>query len=103
MPQLTLQGFQAALQTRFRLQSQEDTTIELALVEARAVGAVSEEGEGGSFSIIFHGPAHPLLPQRMYLFEHDVLGAFDLFIVPVGQDKEGFLYEAVFNHTPSRH
>jgi len=102
-PQLTLQGFQAALQTRFWLRSQPDPNIELVLVEVRAQGSAAEGAASGSFAILFHGPATPGLPQRTYRFEHDVLGTFDLFIVPVGSDKNGFHYEAVFNHQPARH
>ena len=49
------------------------------------------------FSLVFRGPHEPLLPQQIYPFEHDQLGAFDLFIVPVGRDEEGLQYEAVFN------
>jgi hypothetical protein len=100
-PQLTLPRFQAALQTRFRIQSQADPHIELVLVEARALGSAPGSDDGGSFSILFHGPARPLLPQRTYPFAHDALGTFDLFIVPVGRDRDGYLYEAVFNRQTS--
>jgi hypothetical protein len=33
----------------------------------------------------------------MYRMEHDVLGALDLFLVPIARDEDGFQYEAVFN------
>ena len=97
LTQLTLSRFQAALQTRFRLRSEPDTDIELMLVEARAVGPASGGDASESFSILFHGPTHPLLPQRMYPFTHEEIGTFDRFIVPVGRDREGVLYEAGFN------
>jgi hypothetical protein len=29
--------------------------------------------------------------------EHDEMGQFDLFLVPIRQDDQGFYYEAVFN------
>jgi hypothetical protein len=29
--------------------------------------------------------------------EHEALGSFELFIVPIRKDDEGFYYEAVFN------
>lgn len=67
------------------------------------MGSASGGAASGSFAILFHGPVNAALPQRMYRFEHEVLGTFDLFIVPVGRDKNGFHYEAVFNHQPSRH
>jgi hypothetical protein len=98
---LSRSGFQAALQTRFRLRSHADPHIELVLVEVRAVGSACGDAEAGSFAILFHGPADPLLPQRTYFFEHDTLGSFELFIVPIGRDQEGCRYEAVFNHQSS--
>ena len=46
---------------------------------------------------LFNATARPVLAQQIYPFEHDRLGRFDLFIVPVGQDAQGLAYEAVFN------
>lgn len=60
-----------------------------------ALGAAPPRGE--SFSIIFHGPRAPQLTQGTYEFAHDTIGAFALFIVPIGADADGIRYEAVFN------
>jgi hypothetical protein len=49
------------------------------------------------FSIVFRGPREQLLPQGIYERQQDHLGAFALFLVPVGQDQDGVYYEAVFN------
>jgi hypothetical protein len=37
------------------------------------------------------------LGQGVRNFEHEQMGKFELFIVPVEQDEQGFYYEAVFN------
>jgi hypothetical protein len=37
------------------------------------------------------------LPQATYRLEHATLGAMDVFLVPIGQDREGVRYEAIFN------
>jgi hypothetical protein len=37
------------------------------------------------------------LNQQIHHFEHEKLGAFDLFLTAVGTDQEGLLYEAVFH------
>ncbi|MBE7559189.1 hypothetical protein HS125_09695 [bacterium] len=58
---------------------------------------VSCTGAQRPFSLIFRGPLEHPLPQKTHPFSHPALGAFDLFIVPVGRDEAGFLYEAVFN------
>jgi uncharacterized protein DUF6916 len=50
-----------------------------------------------SFSLLFTGPVDRLLPQGLYLLEHDALGTLGIFIVPVlGSNAERILYEAVF-------
>jgi hypothetical protein len=56
--------------------------------------------EGGArkdpFTLLFGGVSH-LLPQRTYRITSSSLGdAVEIFIVPVGQDRQGFIYEAVF-------
>jgi hypothetical protein len=49
-----------------------------------------------AFSLFFLGPHEPIFEQRIYTFEHDTLGTLEFFIVPVGHDAAGMLYEAVF-------
>ncbi|WP_157314442.1 hypothetical protein [Chitinibacter sp. GC72] len=51
------------------------------------------------FSLIFSGQPTPHLPQRTYHFVHAILGRFDLFIVPIGPDRQTgqMLYEAIIN------
>ncbi len=50
------------------------------------------------FSVLFRGPSDRFLPQHMYKLKHPWLGEKEIFLVPVGQDQEGFQYEAVFNY-----
>jgi hypothetical protein len=49
------------------------------------------------FSLIFRGPLAPHLKQGTYTFEHEKLGAFDLFVVPLGPDSTGMSYQVIFN------
>lgn len=50
------------------------------------------------FTLTFHGPHQPALPQRSYNLEHEMIGKLEmLFLVPVGEDGNGRYYEAVFN------
>ena len=62
------------------------------VTEASGAGARHE-----SFSLLFDGPADRPLAQRTYPFEHERLGRFDLFIVPVGNERGRMQYQAVFN------
>jgi hypothetical protein len=50
-----------------------------------------------TFSLFFVGPPDVFLGQGTRNFKHDELGAFELFLVPVGKVEAGFRYEAVFN------
>jgi hypothetical protein len=75
----------------FGLRLEDGRRLELELVEATGVG------EGRPFSIVFRGPTDPPLPQRIYRFEHEAIGTFELFIVPIAADAQGVRYEAVFN------
>jgi Domain of unknown function (DUF6916) len=48
------------------------------------------------FTLLFGGASH-LLPQRTYRITSTSLSdAIEIFIVPIGQDRQGFIYEAVF-------
>lgn len=80
----------AQLHTRFLL----EPGVELELIEAVDLGSTPVHEQ---FSLLFRGPGGRPLPQRIYGLRHAVLGTFSIFIVPVGRDAQGVLYEAVFN------
>ena len=84
--------FAEHLNSTFRLHHKPATTV----LELVAVSDGSTQGHV-NFSLLFRGPHQPLVPQRIYPMEHDRLGRFDLFIVPVKRDAHGLYYEAVFN------
>jgi hypothetical protein len=96
LEQFTIDTFRPLVGASFRVEG-DDTPLELELV---AVDQLGEEGGASSrrspFSLVFRGPAEPLLPQRIYPFENDALGRFEIFIVPIGPDESGMGYEAIF-------
>jgi hypothetical protein len=98
--QLTLEAFSPWLKTKFRVFPGPAGFLELELVEVASTGQAKPAAGGLAqevFSLVFHGPDSQLLPQRIYSFEHDQMGRFELFIVPIGQ-KPGFIqYQALFN------
>jgi hypothetical protein len=49
------------------------------------------------FSLVFVGPAEHPVNQQTCAFQHPQLGAFHLFIVPLGPDEQGMRYEAVIS------
>jgi hypothetical protein len=73
-----------------------DGKVETRLLEAHPWGAASDGAARRPFSLVFVGPGRFMLPQRTYPVEHESLGEFDLFLVPIGPGGEGMRYEAVF-------
>ena len=91
-----LQTFAPLVGSIFRLDAG-DFSAEVELAEAAATAPEGQLDERGRpFSLVFRGPSEPVLAQRIYAFEHDELGAFELFIVPIGRDESGTSYEAAF-------
>ena len=70
------------------------------LVEATAGAEPGGPGPQGQqrmqFSLVFRGPAAPLLPQGTYGVAHEAVGDQELFLVPLGRDADGVRYEAAF-------
>ncbi|HZV35423.1 MAG TPA: hypothetical protein VFB72_12695 [Verrucomicrobiae bacterium] len=98
---LTKEKFANALNTQFRVLIDSAAPVELQLVEVTAAPTVASSGRDAglfeSYSLMFAGPGERFLPQKMYSFEHEIIGRFDLFIVPVGREGGTFKYQAIFN------
>jgi hypothetical protein len=95
MQTLSLTDFSDHIQHPFPV-SVDGTRIILTLTQVTALKGGLPEGRK-PFSVVLRGPAHPLLPQGMYDFEHPLHGVISIFIVPVGADADGVTYEAVFS------
>jgi hypothetical protein len=79
-----------------------DTTnvLDLQLLEAVPIGGPDSTAAipgRRPFSLSFRGPRTPVMVQRIYRMDHPTLGSFEVFLVPVGSDEQGMLYELVFN------
>ena len=80
----------------FTLASSQDSQKTLLLLEARPL----PEGTGpreAPFSLLFRASPDCGLWQGMATLRHTATGPLDLFLVPIGQDEAGLLFEAVFN------
>ena len=91
--------FETCLDTTFELRLDDDGRLPLRLIE---VDGPPEAAEGEAprtrpFSLLFKGPPETFLKQRIYRLEHTRFGRVDLFLVPVGQQTDGYLYESIFN------
>ncbi len=91
---ITREEFSNSVNTRFKLEIDEANFLEMELVTVDDLGSTPRQEQ---FSLVFRGPAAPILPQTIYQLEHAVIGLFNIFLVPIGRDNLGVNYEAVFN------
>ena len=91
---MTRDSFAANANSIFCVQGAHGEAVELELIEL-SEGRANPGHE--IFSLTFRGPIEAFLGQGMVSMSHDAIGDFELFIVPVAQTSDGFLYEAVFN------
>jgi hypothetical protein len=49
------------------------------------------------FSLLFRHESAVLFPQRTYRMRNERMGEFGIFLVPIARDRDGFIYQAVFN------
>ena len=95
---LTEQEFSKHLNSKFQLKL-ENRELELELVEVKGYPAGPNERSGMErFSVFFEGPSDVYLPQRLYPLKHERMGDFEIFLVPIAQNENGYRYEAVFNY-----
>ena len=91
---LTHEEFSKNANTKFQVQVDENTQTELDLINVSDLKLYPQQEE---FALEFRGPLDVFLGQGVHDFTHEQMGQFELFIVPIKQDAQGFYYEAVFN------
>lgn len=94
---LTIESFEPHVGTSFWAEFPNGSNVELRLVRAAKV----MESEAARlprhpFSLFFTGPESFLLKQHIYRLTHETLAPMEIFLVPVGKEANGYLYEAVF-------
>lgn len=98
LSELTADTFAGLVQTWFRMQT-DDGPVELALVEVESLPPVPGIARQ-PFRLVFRSrDPRQVYRQATYRFEHDSLGALDIFVVPRGPDSErqGMIYDALFS------
>jgi len=93
-PSLEHADFAKQLNSKFLIRIDDSQTVEseLAEVSEHWISPGQEQ-----FSLVFRTSNEFFLGQGLRLFEHEVMGQFELFLVPIGRDGAGTSYEAVFN------
>ena len=95
MELLTLEHFAGHVNDTFSA-ALNDGEVPFELVEARALPA-TPGATRMPFSLLFRNGSAFLFPQQVYRMQHAKLGEVGIFLVPVAREREGFLYQALFN------
>ena len=97
LDKLTREDFAKHLNQSFTLRH-DAGDLALELIEAAPIETTAKlaEGRRAQFSLVFRGPKERPFGQMTYQIEHEVMGSLDLFMVPLGPDDQGMLYEVVF-------
>lgn len=94
---LTLDHFGGCVNDTFQAQL-DGMQVEFVLVEARPLPVHgTAQAARAPFSLLFRNTSAVLFPQQIYPMQHARLGEMGIFLVPVAQERGGFLYQAVFN------
>ncbi len=94
---VTLEHFAGCVGTAFDIDMGE-SSLPLTLSEARPLPESGAPGVRRSpFSLMFRSGSQIVLPQKLYKLKNATLGSLEIFLVPVARDKEGIVYQAIFN------
>ena len=96
MDLLTLEHFAGCLNETF-LADMQGMEAAFVLVEVKPLQGSLQGSHRAPFSLLFHNGSPVLFPQQTYRLRHPALGELDVFLVPVAQNRDGFVYQAVFN------
>ncbi|WP_267225599.1 DUF6916 family protein [Dyella silvae] len=100
MKLFTLEQFAAHLNETFMVSIEGDGRAPYVLVEARPMSKDERLMPGmmrAPFSLLFRNESAIVFPQKTYTMTHQALGEFGIFLVPIARDKQGFIYQALFN------
>lgn len=96
MELLTIEHFAGCVNETFTA-SMNEMQVEFVLVEARPIETRGPNPGRQPFSLLFRNTNAFLFPQQIYPMAHPRIGQTGIFLVPIAQEREGFLYQAVYN------
>lgn len=89
--------FAPYVDTVFRIHPDSSKPLKTTLVSVGDIGPVPDRKVVGRECFVLRFRGTETLRQNTYRIEHDVLGRFELFLVPSGKNRKGFYYQAVIN------
>lgn len=94
---MVLSDFAPHLESVFNVYIGETDPMPITLIEAKALQPQPPPLRPDPFELRFRGPGPAYLNQMIHSVSHPTMGEFQLFLVPIGVDGDGFLYQAIFN------
>jgi hypothetical protein len=92
---LTIDDFSGRIGETFSAVAADGRRLTLTLASIETLSA-PPGGARMPFSLEFRDEASDHVPQQTLAVEHPEIGAFDLFVVPLGPSLDGMRYEAIF-------
>lgn len=96
MQLLMLEDFAGCVNETFAV-TLNSAEVPFVLVEARPLQTQAHNLMRAPFSLLFRNASAFLFPQGTYSMRHARVGDVGIFLVPVAQERDGFLYQAIFN------
>ena len=101
MNSFTVSSFTEHLNSTFEIDTEATDPIIASLIEVKELGTQAvkkpEVTDRSPFSLVFRCDKEIFLEQKIYKMRHKLMGDLEIFLVPIGEDKDGLLYEAIFN------
>jgi len=89
--------FAPYVDTVFRIYPDSSKAIKTTLVSVGDIGPVPDRKAADRECFVLRFRGNETLRQNTYKIEHEVLGRFELFLVPAGKNKKSVYYQAVIN------
>lgn len=89
--------FAPYVDTVFRIYPDSSKAIKTTLVSVGDIGPVPDRKASDRECFVLRFRGSETLRQNTYKIEHEVLGRFELFLVPAGKNKKSVYYQAIIN------
>ena len=89
--------FAPYVDTVFRIYPDSSKAVKTTLVSVGDIGPVPDKKAADRECFVLRFRGTETLRQNTYKIEHEVLGRFELFLVPAGKNKKSVYYQAVIN------